>query len=410
MVHLRINEREPNPNPHVNFITVLPTDHPTVEEAARQLLRALAAQVKPIMKAHGFVVNSLEEVRIYHFWNDEFWLSELVLRSSTGSLLSTHWLMSTLCHEHSDHGSAFQALWRQLQQEVRALQNRGYYGDGYWSSGTRIADSAKIAGQGIGMGELPEYMCGGAHSRARPVSRRPRKRREPQTTKKRKAGSRVNSSVFNSIGKTLNEDLEGESKSHGAGFRKKAGSKRAREERALAAEQRMRALQGKVASTSNLAIPPVVGDDPESDDEERDSETDHDRRRTLLEVIEEKELDALRATMHDSALDFLLPSVGSSGQCGEACGVENPRDAASGGFGRINASPSAESSTRPRKQRKTSQLKLNFTPCNSSAVTDSEATKANCNDAWDCIVCTLTNEPNHLACAACGTSQGEMDW
>ena len=64
MVHLRINEREPNPNPYVNFITVLPVNDPTVEEAARQLLRALAAQVKPIMKAHGFVVNSLEEVRL----------------------------------------------------------------------------------------------------------------------------------------------------------------------------------------------------------------------------------------------------------------------------------------------------------------------------------------------------------
>ena len=63
MVHLRINAREPNPNPHVNFITVLPMGEPTVEEGARQLLRALAAQVKPIMKAHGFAVNSLEEVR-----------------------------------------------------------------------------------------------------------------------------------------------------------------------------------------------------------------------------------------------------------------------------------------------------------------------------------------------------------
>lgn len=63
MVYLRINEREPNPNPHVNFISVLPMGDDTVEEAARQLLRALAAQVKPIMKAHGFAVNSLEEVR-----------------------------------------------------------------------------------------------------------------------------------------------------------------------------------------------------------------------------------------------------------------------------------------------------------------------------------------------------------
>lgn len=35
---------------------------PREQEQARQLLRALAAQVRPIMKAHGFVVNSLEEV------------------------------------------------------------------------------------------------------------------------------------------------------------------------------------------------------------------------------------------------------------------------------------------------------------------------------------------------------------
>jgi hypothetical protein len=63
MVHLRLNENETNPNPHVNFITALPMSDPRDQEQARQLLRALAAQVKPIMKDHGFVVNSLEEVR-----------------------------------------------------------------------------------------------------------------------------------------------------------------------------------------------------------------------------------------------------------------------------------------------------------------------------------------------------------
>lgn len=60
MVHLRINEKEPNPNPHINFITALPD--PNTNEHARQLLRALAAQIKPVMKKHGFSVNSLEEV------------------------------------------------------------------------------------------------------------------------------------------------------------------------------------------------------------------------------------------------------------------------------------------------------------------------------------------------------------
>lgn len=59
MVHLRINEREANPNPHINFISVLDSE----EDDAKQLMRALAAQVKPIMKSHGFTVNSFEEVR-----------------------------------------------------------------------------------------------------------------------------------------------------------------------------------------------------------------------------------------------------------------------------------------------------------------------------------------------------------
>lgn len=62
MVHLRLNETEPNPNPHVNFITALPMPNSQDQEEARQLLRALAAQVRPVMKAHGLVVNSLEEV------------------------------------------------------------------------------------------------------------------------------------------------------------------------------------------------------------------------------------------------------------------------------------------------------------------------------------------------------------
>lgn len=57
MVHARLNEREANPNPHINFVTAL--DH---DEDARQLLRALAAQLKPVMKSHGLEINALEEV------------------------------------------------------------------------------------------------------------------------------------------------------------------------------------------------------------------------------------------------------------------------------------------------------------------------------------------------------------
>jgi hypothetical protein len=68
MVHARLNERETNPNLHINFITALPNPDHESQEEARQLLRALAAQVRPIMKTHGFAVNSFEEVsyKLYH--------------------------------------------------------------------------------------------------------------------------------------------------------------------------------------------------------------------------------------------------------------------------------------------------------------------------------------------------------
>jgi hypothetical protein len=62
MVHTRLNEKETNPNPHINFISALPAHDPMETESARQLLRALAAQVRPVMKTHGFSVNSFEEV------------------------------------------------------------------------------------------------------------------------------------------------------------------------------------------------------------------------------------------------------------------------------------------------------------------------------------------------------------
>ncbi|KAG9004593.1 hypothetical protein FRB94_002269 [Tulasnella sp. JGI-2019a] len=63
MVHLRLNEKESRPNEYINFISQLPCadDYGPSGEDAKELLRALAAQVKPLMKDHGFTINSLEE-------------------------------------------------------------------------------------------------------------------------------------------------------------------------------------------------------------------------------------------------------------------------------------------------------------------------------------------------------------
>ncbi|KAG2128145.1 WLM domain-containing protein [Suillus cothurnatus] len=417
MVHVRINEREANPNPHVNFISVLPMVDATLENDARQLMRALAAQVRPVMKAHGFTVNSLEEYEYNRVFAGRNWNNgetiELVLKSASGSFVPIHWLISTLCHElahikHMNHGPAFQTLWRQLRNDVRALQNKGYYGDGYWSSGTRLADSAKIAGQGIEMGDLPEYMCGGAHSRARPASYQRRKRTAKfsgpsvhtgaQSEKKRKAGSRItNANAFGSDGKALNEGVIGEKKEVGTGFRKKAGSKRAREERALAAERRMEMLKASTSS-SRLKSEPTTDSESESDAEE----TDQDRRRTMLESIRGQELDEMKAAKYDFSDDFKLP--GETG--GDSCSIhiiERPEAAAL-----TDAQPG--SSIRPGKHRRVEDEEVSVSKKSRKSGAPRLGKTEDQPDGWNCLVCTLTNEPEHLACSACSTPKGDPLW
>jgi DNA-dependent metalloprotease WSS1 len=76
-----------------------------------------------------------------------------------------------------NHGPEFQKLWTLLRNEVRALQAKGYYGDGkvltrdtnsfmltlyspegMWSAGTRLSDSSRVAGDGAETDDLPEYI------------------------------------------------------------------------------------------------------------------------------------------------------------------------------------------------------------------------------------------------------------
>lgn len=85
-VHLRLNERDTSRNPHINFVTALPG--PRHDEALARL-QQLAAMVRPLMRAEGFHVNSLEEYE----WNREFagrnWnngeVVELVLTTKDGA-------------------------------------------------------------------------------------------------------------------------------------------------------------------------------------------------------------------------------------------------------------------------------------------------------------------------------------
>ncbi|KAF5367425.1 hypothetical protein D9758_003679 [Tetrapyrgos nigripes] len=335
MVHLRFNENETNPNPHINFITALPMPDQADEEDARQLLRALAAQVRPVMKAYGFSVNSFEEYEHNTVFAGRNWNNgetvELVLRRPGGSFLPTSWLMSTLCHElahikHMNHGPAFQVLWKRLRVEVRQLQDRGYYGDGYWSAGTRLADSAEVRGDGIDIGDLPEYMCGGAHTRTRPARIRQRRSRGPretvpsnktgrQTAKQRKAGSRVTSKyAFMGEGATLNGE-DPKEKGKGTGFGKQAGSKRAREERALAAERRLQMLQSQSQGAPSTSAAASESEHDSNDEEAEDiiPETDSERRQALQDS-ETSDLNGLKTGnhWHEYDDDFIFTGQGSS--------------------------------------------------------------------------------------------------
>lgn len=301
-----------------------------------------------------------------------------------------------------NHGPAFQDLWRRLRQQVRDLQSRGYFGDGYWSAGRRLADSAVVAGKGIQAGDLPEYMCGGAHCRVRPVRGRrsvvvagPSLHTGAQTTKKRKAGSRVtNSSAFPTTGKALNDDLDDDTKAVGTGFRKQAGSKRAREERALAAEKRISSLQ--VKRDINLDEDHVL------------VETDEDRRRTLLESADRQELNSLKAVNYDFSNDFLLPHdtlenrhVCQTNTIGPSTSMED-RGRPSLSSAHVNkkkrllndvSSPSSH-----KKQRTLITGDWEFLPI-----------AVGLEDSWSCLACTLINEPGHLACSACATPRGDSE-
>ncbi|KAF8920291.1 WLM domain-containing protein [Mucidula mucida] len=406
MVHVRLNEKESNPNAHINFITPLPADD---EDDARQLLRALAAQVRPVMKQHGFSINSFEEYEHNAVFAGRNWNNgetvELVLRRAGGSFLPSYCLMSVLCHElahisHMNHGPDFQALWKQLRLEVRHLQDKGYYGDGYWSSGKRLVDSARISGDGVQTGELPEYICGGAQTRSRPTrSRRRGLKRRPQetvasnktgrqTAKKRKAGSRVTSKyAFEGQGVSLQDA----GSSQGTGFGKQAGSKRAREERALAAEKRLRLLQG------SSSVERAFLDEDNSSEGEEEPETDADRKNTLF-TDQGQDLDELRFSWNDFKNDFVFTGNGRS----EVIDISTDEEDV--------IPPTIKGKEKDHRNLVESEI---YVRKKEALGMDSGSSKNRLKEApkdghirpneWGCRVCTLLNEPEHLACGACGT-------
>ncbi|KAG9093958.1 hypothetical protein FRC06_011297 [Ceratobasidium sp. 370] len=158
-----------------------------------------------------------------------------------------------------------------------------------FSSGSRLIDSARVAGRGLGDSDLdlPEYMCGGAQQRQRATTlRRGPRRNGPQATnaKRRKAGTRVTSKyAFEGDGQILNAHIIDETeKKKGAGFRKSTQSAKEKQARLQAIEKRLGALQPSSATTE-----PISSAAPdEYFDQELDGfkETDESRRKLLADT------------------------------------------------------------------------------------------------------------------------------
>ncbi|KAG0150070.1 hypothetical protein CROQUDRAFT_38796 [Cronartium quercuum f. sp. fusiforme G11] len=171
---------------------------------------------KPIMKDHRMGLNSFTEYQ----WNTEF-----AGRNPMG------YLLSVMAHElaHIHERPQFQKLNAQLSYEIQALQARGYYGPGFWSSGQRLKDGASRVGDGaLAASDLPQYTCGGskAYGSGRRIYR-------PKTITSGRGNKQANQ--FVGAGRRLES----------AGqmfFRKRTTTKSAKEARAQAAELRVQAV------------------------------------------------------------------------------------------------------------------------------------------------------------------------
>ncbi|KAH9462583.1 hypothetical protein MJO28_002651 [Puccinia striiformis f. sp. tritici] len=379
----RINaSQHEHPNPYINFVRVL-GDQPADKlcrnknfsnaESARLIMRAIAAQVVPLMKTHGMGLNSFNEYE----WNSEFagrnWnggeIIELVLRRKDGSFLPMGYLLTVMAHElahihHMNHGPHFQKLNLQLRKEIQQLQQKGYYGPGFWSSGQRLRDSAVLHGDAaLHASDLPEYTCGGSQ-------RQGTKRRiyRPKTVTKRKADRFV--------GEGQKLEVDGPSS-----FRKRANAAAAKNARALAAEKRIQASKASQASSKEGS---VVEDDEQVEFISLEDEWEDYEPQVPKSALEsENEKGSLRNEMKTILADFknFQPT-------------QSP-------ISSRNKTPIVDRREKKQIQQSTSdddEIEIIEGPSSSIAAGKKKASSFQ--TSWKCLICY---EDNHVDLACCGS-------
>ncbi|GAA6040687.1 hypothetical protein JCM8097_000876 [Rhodosporidiobolus ruineniae] len=375
--HRRFNNPRPDPNPNITFIRVL-EDLPD-SGRAQELLEAIAAQFRPIMKEYGFGVNSLVE----HEWNPTFagrnWnageVIELVLRRRDGTFAPYQFLLYVMCHElahikEMNHSWAFKKVNQQIRAALAHLRAQRYTGDGFWSSGQSLT-GYNLADVPLGAQDEPVYTCGGANKKRGQWKRR-RAAASAGTSRARgsavklgttgrqtaiapKAGGRVKrKGVFEGEGNVLSEDPEMSSKGRRAQAKGAVAARAAAAEARLAAEARAQAAERRArASPPSPEKKPKPELDVDWDAEGQELggwETDEEDKPNVK--LEEDEKAWLREDMREWRREVKTGGVGTSGSSSSAGGSGS-------GKKRKAASPS------PTPARKTS----------SSASTSSASTK-----------------------------------
>ncbi|KDN43975.1 WLM-domain-containing protein [Tilletiaria anomala UBC 951] len=173
MVHLRLNDPDTSRNPHINFVHAFP-DLPDSAEAQQRLLQ-VAALFRPVMKDLHLTVNSLVEYEYNREFAGRNWNAgesiELVLRKPNGGWFSLRTVAFVMSHElahirHMNHLRPHTELAREIQAKVEALILKGYFGDGFWSSGYRLSDGELHTDETAVSQELSRAattsLCGGA--------------------------------------------------------------------------------------------------------------------------------------------------------------------------------------------------------------------------------------------------------
>ncbi|KAL2175942.1 WLM domain-containing protein [Thermothelomyces heterothallicus CBS 202.75] len=119
------------------------------ENEALDLLKRLAALVKPIMRARGWKVKTLSEMYPPQadLWGLNIDRSHILIRlrhpHDCTQFLPFEKLVDTLLHElchlvHGPHDRKFNALWDELREELECLMMKGYTGDSFSGQGRRL--------------------------------------------------------------------------------------------------------------------------------------------------------------------------------------------------------------------------------------------------------------------------------